>query len=131
MSIVGQTKEVSKYDNLINSPYPAADVFGVIVEAGQGKLKRGTVLARKENGKMVILGTQTTTGAGDSAVTIKHKANCILADDIDATEADCEAAAYRIGHFNQNVLLVKDGYTLSNDDKEDLRVCGILLDTAE
>jgi len=105
------------FDNLINSPYPSADVFGVVIATGQGELKRGTALAKKDDGKMVILGTEGAV------------ANCILADDIDATN-EAQAVAYRTGHFNQDVLIVKEGYELTSEDKEAFRIGGILLDPA-
>ncbi|MEG0941976.1 MAG: hypothetical protein RSE64_08775, partial [Oscillospiraceae bacterium] len=45
-------------DNLVSSTYPPCEVFHVSLRAGQGALKRGTVLARSAAaGDMVILGT--------------------------------------------------------------------------
>lgn len=119
-----------EYDELINSADPKADVFNVTVRKGSEEttLKRGTVLAlsggTKGDGKVVVLGTTAST---DETLT----ANCILADDATVgTTADATVTAYRTGHFNRNKLIVAEGYTLKASDEEELRKCGILLDTA-
>lgn len=105
------------YDNLIHGLYPGAEVFHVEVAAGQGVLKRGTLLATADGGMKKI--SSATTG----------KANAILADDID-TGSETVAVAYRTGHFNANALIVADGYTITAADKEALRSVGILLSDA-
>lgn len=108
-------------DNLINSNVPAADVFSVKLAAGQGVLARGTLLGRKADGSMVIMGTD---GEGITA-------NAILTDTVDTgADGTVTATAYRTGHFNRNKLIVKTGYTLKADDEEELRKCGILLSDA-
>lgn len=110
------------FDNLINCANPPADVFGVDLKAGQGILKRGTLLATASTGMVTI--SATTTG----------KANCILSDDADTgTDAEGSAVtgvAYRTGHFNGNALIVAEGYEITADDKEALRAAGILLSDA-
>lgn len=110
------------FDNLINSSNPPADVFGVDLIAGQGVLKRGTLLAKATGGMVMIAAANT------------GKANCILSDDADTGEDDeapvVTGVAYRTGHFNGNALIVADGYTITADDKEALRVAGILLSDA-
>ena len=120
-----------EYDELINSGNPAADVFSVTIrkEATEAKtLERGTVLALSGgtagDGKLVVLGT---TAKENETLT----ANCILADDVEVgTAADKDATAYRTGNFNRNKLIVADGYTLKATDEEELRKCGIILNTA-
>ena len=117
------TIETPEYDGLIVDINPPADVYAVKVAAGAGVLKRGTALALSaKNGTMSILGT--TAADGDTLT-----ANCILAEDVDATEA-ANALAYRTGHFATNKLIVKEGYTLTAADKEALRIVGILLSDA-
>lgn len=112
-----------EYDGLIADSNPVADVFAVTVASGNGALKRGTVLAKSaKDGKMHIL------GATVSSDTIT--ANCILAEDVDATSADAAALAYRTGHFATNKLIVKEETSLSAADKEALRDVGILLSDA-
>lgn len=53
---------------------------------------------------------------------------CILADDVVVTDdADVTGVAYRTGHFNRKALIVSTGYTMTIEDEEELRKCGILL----
>lgn len=121
-------------DNLIAKLFPPAETFGVKIPAGAGVLKRGTVLALADDGSYDILGKTVTTGEGEEAVTetSSAKANCILADDVDASEAEAVGVAYRTGHFNRKALIVAEGYTMTMTDEEELRKGGILLsDMAE
>jgi hypothetical protein len=118
------------FDNLINQNYPPADVFSVSMRAGLGVVTRGTVLALSTgtagDNAMVILGTAAVV---DETLT----ANCVLAEDVDTGDvpgAAVHALAYRTGHFNRNAITVKDGYTLSAANEEDLRKGGILLSDA-
>ena len=104
-------------DNLFHDVNPPAEVFHVDLAAGQGILERGTLLAVTEGG-MVKISTATT-----------GKANAVLADEVDATEA-VSGIAYRTGHFNGNCLIVADGYEITAADKEALRVAGILISDA-
>lgn len=105
------------YDNLINGTYPGAEVFSVQIAAGQGVLERGTLLAKTDGG-MVKISAETT-----------GKANAVLADPVDATEA-ATGIAYRTGHFNANKLIVANGYEITAADKEALRAVGILVSDA-
>lgn len=101
-------------DNLVNSAY-TTDACHVTVASGEGVLKRGTALAVNAAGKAVILGTASATAAW------------ILAKDVDATEADAVAVAYREGHFNADALIVKASYTLTSEDKAEFRKNNIIL----
>lgn len=56
-----------------------------------------------------------------------YEANCILAEDIDATSADATAQVFVNGHFNKNKLTYKSGYTLTAAAREEFRALGILL----
>lgn len=104
-------------DNLIAKLYPPAEPFGVKVAAGQGQLKRGTVLVPGEDGTYTVLADAVT-----------GKANCVLADDVDASGTEAvTAVAYRTGHLNSRALIVAEGYTLTQADREELRRGGILL----
>lgn len=103
-------------DGLIYDLNPPAEVFAVKIAAGHGALKRGTVLSRGSDGTMSLM---ASGGA----------ANCILAMDTDATSA-VDTLAYRTGHFVENMLIVAEGYTLTEADKEALRDAGILLSDA-
>ena len=111
---VKKTGEISQ-DNLIASVFPPADVTGVKIAAGQGKLLRGTVLAPSDDG-CVVLNTATT-----------GKAAYILTDDVDTTEAAVSTTGYRTGNFNTAALVVAEGYTLTDEDRDSLRKYGIVL----
>ncbi len=108
-------------DNLIAKLFPPAETFGITVSGGEGELARGTVMALTD-GAYVVLDAETT-----------GKANCVLADPVDASGDDSVVAvAYRTGHLNRKALIVADGYTLTAADEEELRKGGILLsDMAE
>ena len=121
-----------EYDGLIASNVPVADVFSVTIRketTAAAVLKRGTVLALSGSGTaadgcMVILGT---TAASNEVLS----ANCVLADDVEVgTGANVTALAYRTGHFARNKLIVKNGYTMTATDEEELRKGGILLSDA-
>ena len=155
-----------EFDNLINSNDMGTKQEGVTIEAGEGKLKKGTLLSKRPNGKMVILGTGTgyvkvtnstanalkvvASGAETGEINLADvtpvkdatytpaatdyvifydagKADCILNEDIDATSADVNAVAYVKGDFNENHLIVKEGYTLTEADRDVLRTKNILL----
>lgn len=58
-------------------------------------------------------------------------ANCVLTDAVKVTnDADVTVPAYRTGHFNRNKLTVKENYTMTTIDEEELRKGGILLSDA-
>lgn len=111
------------FDNLIADIYPPTDVFSVQLVAGQGILERGTLLARKDDGTMKMIGTETT-----------GKANAVLSDPVDTGDsAEGETVpgiAYRTGHFNTNRLIVAEGYEITAADREALRTAGILTSEA-
>lgn len=105
------------FDNLFSGLTPGAEVFHVQLAAGQGVLKRGTLLAKADGG-MVMIDTANT-----------GKANAVLAETVDTGETEI-GIAYRTGHFNANALIVAEGYEITDADKEALRVAGILLSDA-
>lgn len=113
-------------DNLFYSNEPAALTTGVVIASGEGKLKRGTILAKNSAGKFVALGTTETVGEE----TVTCVADCVLCDDVDATSADTSAVAYVSGHFAIDELIVKDSYTLTDADIDTLRAKGIFTSAA-
>ena len=134
MSRLDETLGNVGFDNLIHGLFPPVEVFSVQIAAGQGVLERGSLLAVGDDGMELI--SSTTTG----------KANAVLAEPVDTggpaaqeeedgTEdgADAEpvtAIAYRTGHFNANALIVAEDYEITAEDKEALRMAGILLSDA-
>ena len=110
-------------DNLIAGPFPRALTMGVKVAAGEGLLKRGTLLAVKEDGTYVTCGKKVTTGEGDSAKTTTYGSpSAVLTVDVDASGTTAVAAvAYRSGNFNPHAVIVGEDYTLTAADKDNLR----------
>lgn len=102
-------------DNLIAGIYPPADVTGIKIAVGQGKLVRGTVLAASDDGCVAL--SAATTG----------KAAYILTDDVDATEEAVSTTGYRTGNFNTAALVMAEGYELTAADRDELRKYGIVL----
>lgn len=99
----------------VDGKYPV-DVVLVKIKAGQGELKRGTILAENLMGENVILGTE---GEGFAAA-------YILAEDVETT-VDVYAEAYRSGHFLIEALTVKEEYSITQKDRNELRNAGIYL----
>ena len=124
-NLVNKVSECSQ-DNLIAGLFPRALTMGVKIAAGEGLLKRGTLLTAKSDGTYVICGKKVTTGEGDSATTTTYaNPSAVLTVDVDAGGATATAAAtavaYRSGNFNPHAVIVDEGYTLTAADKENLR----------
>ena len=100
-------------DTLIASTHVRQITQTVTVAAGQGVLKRGTVVAL-DGGKAKIMASGLT-------------AHGILCDDVDAAEA-AVAEVYVAGCFNRGALIVAEGYTLADADVKALRDGGIYLE---
>lgn len=107
-----------KQDNLFASVDIKALTNSVTIAAGEGVLKRGTVLSLGTDGKCKVISAATgLTPYG------------ILCDDVDAT-SQAVAEVYVSGVFNKNALTVKSGYTLTAADITALRNGGIYLETS-
>lgn len=116
--------------------------------SGDGTTKAFTVTAKPASVSVKVGGTAKTEGtdytyeastgvitfgtapaAGTNNVVAEYTENnadeltisCILADDVDATEADATAVAYRSGNFNPAAVILPTGYTLSDAELEALR----------
>lgn len=116
-----ETMGAFEYDGLIIDGSHSLDVKGITIASGQGKLKRGTVLAIGADKKAVILETKDSTPA-------LYSADCILTDDVDATSADVYTTAYQSGKFNKGALIVKSDYKLADTDIDTLRTKGIFVE---
>lgn len=108
------------YDGLVSDVAPQVVVAGGVIGklAEEGTLKRGTLLSKKD-GKLVAFGT---SGAS---------ADCILCDDTKVgTAADVNAPVYVAGCFDPDKLILGEGKTLAETDKDILRTKGIILKAA-
>ncbi len=103
---------------------------GVLRKLGTAAtLVRGTLLAKSSgsagDGKLVIFGT---TAATNETLT----ADCVLAEDVAVgTSADENALVFITGNFNEDELTLASGASLTEADRDALRVRGILLGASE
>ena len=107
--------ETATMDNIIATNAHPLTAQTVIVASGEGKLTRGTILARNEDDEFQIAGTEDTVP------------EVILATDVDATDASAVAEAYNSGDFFTNKLIVADNYTITEADILALKNAGIYL----
>lgn len=116
-----------EFDGLITDVTPEPIVRGGTIRklAADATIARGTILAKSStDNKLVVLGT---AAAGGETLT----PDCILCDDIDVgTASDEPAEVYYAGCFDPNKCTVASGYTLTEADKDALRVRGILFKAA-
>lgn len=107
---------------------------GIRVAKGEGILKRGTLLGIAADGtyKRTDTTESVTTGKGDSATTTTAEigADCILADDVDATSEEAVATAYVSGAFNRAAVILPEGKDIAVHETE-LRRLGIFLKTVQ
>ena len=103
---------------------------GVLRKLGTAAtLVRGTLLAKSSgsggDGKLVIFGT--TAGSNETLT-----ADCVLAEDVEiGTAADENALVFITGNFNEDELTLASGASLTEADRDALRVRGILLGASE
>lgn len=114
------------YELLFADNKHPVDVCHVTLAAGAAH-KKGEILEMLGDGKCDILGTSASGKSEDGG---ESAAGYILAEDADATDTEVIAVAYRSGHFVRNALLVKEGYTLTEQDEAALRHGGIYLSDA-
>ena len=103
---------------------------GVLRKLGTAAtLVRGTLLAKSSgsagDGKLVIFGTTASTNETLTA-------DCVLAEDVAVgTSADENALVFITGNFNEDELTLASGASLTEADRDALRVRGILLGASE
>ena len=104
------------FDGLITDIKPAPEVRGGIIRklTAAATLKRGTILAKSSgtagDGKLVILGSTATIEVG--------------------TAADEKVAVYTAGCFDIGKVTVAASYTITEGDKDNLRMRGIVFKAA-
>ena len=118
------------YDGLFTDVVPAVQVSGGTIRklSTAATLKRGTILAKSSgtagDGKLVVLGT---AAASNETLT----PDCILCDDIDVgTSADEKVAVYTAGCFDPDKVTVAASHTISETEKDNLRMRGIVFKNA-
>jgi hypothetical protein len=95
-------------------------VRSVTLKAGQGVVKRGTVLG-------VVTASGVAIPVNSALADGSQVANCILTDDVDTTGAtDIATTAYVSGQFNRKALVFGGTDTAANHETK-LRELGIFL----
>lgn len=128
-------------DNLIARLFPRALTMPVKIAAGEGQLKRGSLLCAKEDGTYGLYGkpasgTSTVAEGGVDSTedpgaavgdTPSGTPSAILVADVDASGAEAvAAAAYRCGNFNPDAVILGEGCELTAADKDALRKYDII-----
>lgn len=115
------------FDGLITDIKPAPEVRGGVIRKlpAAATLKRGTILAKSSGyGRLVVLGS---TAKENETLT----PDCILCDDIEVgTAADEKVAVYTAGCFDIGKVTVSASYTITEGDKDNLRMRGIVFKAA-
>ena len=119
-----------EFDGLVTDLTPPVQVRGGIIRklSAAATIKRGTILAKSSgtagDGQLVVLGT---AAASNETLT----PDCILCDDIDVgTANDEKAAVYTAGCFDIGKVTVKSEYSITEADKDNLRMRGIVFKDA-
>lgn len=121
----------TEFDGLITDVVPTVQVRGGVIRkqtTSAVTLKRGTILAKSYgtagDGKLVVLGTPA---ASNETLT----PDCVLCDDVEVgTAADENVAVYTAGCFDPDKVTVAESYTISQTDKDNLRMRGIVFKDA-
>lgn len=119
------------FDGLFTDVVPAVQVRGGTIRkqtTSAVTLKRGTILAKSYgtagDGKLVILGS---TAANNETLT----PDCVLCDDVTVgTDADEKVAVYTAGCFDLDKVSATASYSITETDKDNLRMRGIVFKDA-
>lgn len=115
-------------DSLIVSPdYPIL-TEGIGLKAGQGLLRRGSLIMKGADKAGYIAGADASSGEGTST---GMKVFGILTDDFDtgedASAGNVPATAYQTGEFNRAAVLVSGESTAVETYEDEMRGAGIYL----
>lgn len=107
---------------------------GIGLKAGQGMLKRGSLIVKAgKNGYIAGTKVTVTTGEGESAVTtnVETKVFGILTDDCDTgTDSSAEnipATVYQTGEFNREAVIVSGENVTVGTYEDDMKGIGMYL----
>ena len=134
MQMFGQIGEF-KPDSLIVSPDFPILKEGIGLKAGQGVLKRGSLILKGTDKAGYIAGKTVTvkTGEGEDATAsnMEMKIFGILTDDVDTgTEVSADnipATVYQTGEFNRGAVIVFGENAAVETYEDDMRRAGIFL----
>lgn len=109
-----------KYDGLITDIKPHVRFGGGVIAGGSTDKTyvRGTVMASGEGGSLVPMAEGLTP-------------NCILCDDTTVGRDNVSVAVYTAGCFDGGKVTVSAGYALTDADRDELRMRGIVFKDAQ
>lgn len=133
MKELGRKLGDMEYDGLITDLTPKPQVRGgTIAKLTTATVyKRGTLLAKSaKDGLLHILGEAPPAPAsGETADT--YTPDCILCDDTEVgTTEDVKVATYTAGCFDPGKVTVAKDYTITEGDKDNLRMRNIVFKAA-
>ena len=121
-----------KPDSLIASADFPILKEGIGLKAGQGIMKRGSLIVKAEDAGY-IAGTTYTTGSGEeeSSEELVGKIFGILTDDTDtgsdASKGNIPAVCYQTGIFNRNAVIVAGENAAVDKYEDDMREASLFL----
>lgn len=131
MTEIGRTIGTMTFDGVVSDLHPPVQVNGGSLAklTAEATYPRGTVLVRSaENNNLLILGTAVPE---DDDPTDTYTLYGILCDDTTVgTDEDVFASVYTAGCFDSDKVTVAEDYTMTEDDKDQLRMRGIVFRNA-
>lgn len=129
-----QTGEFRPDSLIAGNEYPVL-TDGIGLKAGQGVLKRGSLIMKGTDGAGYIAGSAVTatTGEGENAVTsdMEMKVHGILTDDfdtgMDASADNVPATVYLTGQYNRAAVIVTGEDAAVETYEDDMKRVGIYL----
>lgn len=103
---------------------------GITVAKGQGVLKRGTLLGIAHDMTYKQTDTTETYEGGSGSQTDTIGADCILCEDIDATNSAVVTSAYVTGEFNSAAIILPDEKHIETHEAE-LRKLGLYIKSVQ
>lgn len=121
-------KTVGEYtpDKLIAGMFVPLIAKGITVAKGEGVLKRGTLLGIANDKTHKRTDTTETIGEGGDAEVKTIGADCILCEDVNATDAEVVTTAYISGEFNRDAVILPEGKKIEDHETE-LRRLSLLM----
>ena len=117
-----------EFEKLFAGLEPRALIHAATIRKGSAEktYQRGTLFSKSStDGKLVIFGS--TAAEGETLT-----ADCVLADDVTVgTASDENVAVYIAGNFNEAALVLAENASLTEADRDALRMKGIILGTVQ
>lgn len=132
MKMFEQTGEFKPDSLFAGNEFPVLKE-GIGLKAGQGVLKRGSLIIKTDDNIGYIAGTTQTTGSGETEKTEEIKGSIfgILTDDFDTgkdiSADNIPATVYQTGEFNREAIIVLGEEKTAKDYEDNMKIAGIYL----